>query len=261
MPKLFTDSHLDNISYSFLIKTKTRKKLSIDWGLVRAIFFKYGEVVTPSGNIGKYKYFDPVTRYSYKIYGNSVTVSIAKKVFECYQSKESYYYHLVNAVQFLFDNEIIHTDRVNTRQASYYLLRSRGIVRIEHALDVYNLETSKQARKINNKGKRYQRKHFTRYEVILEGTIDKYRPQMKSIKLLPDFIDEVVKKQTKNILDKSTNTLLQVLTGETIGDNRQFNMKKIANWIRITIETKDYSLITDKRLLKQLTFQEKQNII
>lgn len=261
MPNLRPQSHIDNISYSFLIKSKGRKKLAIDWGLVRAIFHKYGEVKTPTGNIGKYKLFDPHSRYSYRIYGNSITVSIAKKVFECYESRETYYSHLVKAVQFLFDNGIIHTDRIDTRQASYYLLRSRGKVRIEHALDIYNLETSKQARKINEKGKRYAREGFTRFEVIMAGTIDEYRPQLKSIDLLPSFIDEIVKKHTKNIMNKATNNLIQVLSSCTMGNNRQFNMRKIANWARETILKVDYSLITDTKLLKQLTFREKQNII
>ena len=254
-------SHIDNISYSFQLKPKNKKKLRIDWGLIRAIFHKYGEVTTPYGNIGQYKHYDPSTRYSYKVYGNSVQVSIAKKVFECYETREAYYFHLVNAVQYLFDNGILKTNWKDTRQASYYLLRSRGVVRIEHAIDVYGLESSLQARCIDKIGKRYQREGFTRYEIITKGKINEYRTQLKSIDLTKEFMKKIVTKHVKNLYDKSSKVLLTAFCGKFMGDNKQANHRKLKVWVENVIRTTDYSTITDIKMLRQLVFKEKQNKI
>ena len=254
-------SHIDNISYTFQLKAKNKDKLIIDWGLVRAIFHKYGEVTTPYGNIGQYKHYDPHNRYSYKVYGNMVTVSIAKKVFECYETRDTYYFHLVRAVKYLFDNMIIRTKWACTRQATYYLLRSRGTIRIEHAIDIYGLQSSEQARSIDTLGKRYQRTGFTRYEIITKGKIDDYRPQLKSINITNMFMKKIVMKHVKNLYTKSSNILLTALCGKMMGDNRQANYRKLAVWVEGVIRTADYSLIKDTNTLRQLVFKEKQNII
>lgn len=257
-------SHIDNITYSFIRsygKRGRKKPIILNWSIVNRFFHKYGETVTSRGKISKYKYYDTQTKVSYKIFGNAITISLGKAVFSSYIDKETYYTKLVKAVMYLYDNDFLQTNRLNTRQAAYYLLRSRGTVSIEHAIDVYGLESSKQSRGIDSLGKRYQREGFTRFEVIVKGVIDKYRPQLKSIQLLDSFIIEVVKKHTKNFYAKCSSTLISILMGITIGYNKQFNYKKIRAWVYNIIITTDYSLVTDIKILKGLRYKEQQNKI
>ena len=147
-------------------------------------------------------------------------------------------------------------------------MRSRGLIRVEHAIDVYGLSTSKQSQSINTKGKRYNRNgalrngdNFSRFEVILTGTVNRYREMLKSLMPTVIEIDNFVKAHCKNMFDKMTITLMAAALGVGVGKSRQQNQIRLAKCIKNIILDNDLCFITDQSVIKKLVYSERQNII
>ena len=256
-------THIDNVSYTFLRKQKGKSlKINIDYDVLKATFHKYGEIKTPSGHhIGQFKYFDSKTGISYKIQGNVITVSLAKAIFRGYDQKINFYFHLARGLNMLFKMGILKKGKNKTTQHQcYYLLRTRGKVSVEHAIDIKGLDTSKSNVKIDSKGKRYQRKGFTRLEVITTNK-DIIIPQLKEVRFLPSFMSEIIRLHTTNIMDKLSNSLISVIINAKIGNNRQNNANKIKAWLLKVITDNDISNTFSQFNMTTLINRERQNLI
>lgn len=256
-------THIDNVSYTFLRKQKGKSlKIKIDWDKLKATFHKYGEIKTPSGHhIGKFKYFDRNTGISYKVQGNVITVSLAKAIFKGYDEKINFYYHLARGLNMLFKMGIFKENRNKTSQHQcYYLLKTRGKVSVEHAIDIKGLPTPKSSLKIDTKGKRYQRQGFTRLEVITDNK-SIIMPQLKEVRFLPSFMKEIIRLHTINIMDKLSHSLISVIINAKIGSNRQNNSRKIKAWLLKAITDNDISNIFNQLNMIKLINKERQNLI
>jgi len=256
-------THIDNVSYTFLRKQKGKYlKINIDYDVLKATFHKYGEIKTPSGHhIGKFKYFDSNTGISYKVQGNAITVSLAKAIFKGYDEKINFWYHLGRGLNMLFKMGIFKKNKNKTPQHQcYYLLRTRGKITVEHAIDIKQLPTPKSSLKIDTKGKRYQRQGFTRLEVIT-GNKSIIIPQLKEVRFLPVFLHEIIRLHTINMMDKLSQSLTSVIINNKIGNNRQNNAKKIKAWLLDTITNNDISNIFNQLNMTTLINRERQNLI
>lgn len=256
-------THIDNVSYTFLRKQKGKSlKINIDYDVLKATFHKYGEIKTPSGHhIGKFKYFDANTGISYKVQGNAITVSLAKAIFRGYDEQINFYFHLARGLNMLFKMGVFKKGKNKTTQHQcYYLLRTRGKVSVEHAIDIKGLETSKANQKIDTKGKRYQRIGFTRLEVITTNK-DVIIPQLKEVRFLPEFLHEIIRLHTSNVIHKLSTVLISVIINAKIGNNRQNNTKKIKAWLLKTITKNDISNNFSRLNMTTLINRERQNLI
>lgn len=240
------------------------RKIKINWNILRfhPDFKKTGEVKTKTGNLSIYKRFSK-DGISIKICGNYVRISPSKAIFQRYKSNKKLYTMLVDAIVYLYEEKILLSGDINFRNKAYRIMRTRGIIRIEHAIDVFGMATSMAQRGIDIKGKRYYREKadMTRFEVILKGSINQYRDALKAKNPIIAIMPEIIKKHALNLLNKAHTATLSGLIGVGLGKTKRINLGHLRRWIEATIRQHDLEYITDPMELKRLAGLEHQNII
>ncbi len=259
MQKVGDNSKIRAVNYSFLRKQGGEPvKIDLDWQKMKALFFKYGEIKTPTGNIGQYKYHHADTGVSYRVQGNLIVIVLCDSLirnkinlfkkskhnelslgytldlidsdiegmdFEQINIKPVLYEHLENGLNYLFKVGVLKKP-LNTTASN--IIETRGKLTIRHSIGTPLFLTNNA--KIDSTGKRYQRGNMTVLEIAATKK-SLLLNQLKQHQLLPEFRTEIVRLHTLNMLSKLSMPLLSVIIASKLGKNRQNNTHKIKQWL------------------------------
>lgn len=197
-------SHLDNLSVTILKKTRSprARKLMVDYRQLERMHPRIRRVDIGNGeSINEYRFLSHCGRVSYKLYGNIITISLARSIWNL---KSSIYARLIEAVLYLFENGIIESAWGDRRAEARYWLRTRATLHAEHAIDCAHMPTPGALQGHDRKGKRYRRGGFTRLEVFEPCKLELARPHLKaSVSVFLGWMGKrLVKKHVTNIIHK-----------------------------------------------------------
>ena len=237
-------SHFDNI---YLTASKSHNHFSIDYRKLKEKF-DLGDIHPLKQEDGyqfihQYKYFDAQNRISYKIYGNFLTISLAKQILWTDSDNDTYLTKVWNAVNWLRLRGILLID-----ESEIETVLKKATYRFEHALDFPLIP---RACLMNRIGKRYTRKHpfrgnpLTRFEVVWKASYEASQGILLSRNMAEagqNTMPDLVRRHTRNLFDKMDEQERRRVFGIHVSDSwygRKRLRQHLMNWIeRYTITTR-----------------------
>lgn len=265
-------SHIDNVQVRLCRQPKRNgrvvsKKLNLDYNKVRAVF-RIARIVEVNSDftIPEYKFHDTEKGICYKIFGNHISISLARRVWAYDDSPVSYYKSLVDGVAFLFESGIIKSNGKNLRAKARYYLLARGKVVIEHAIDM-RVASKPRLEGTSATSKRYNRieGQMTRFEILIREAASYLRVPLKqqtNAQLTASLYELIVRKHTLAFSKRSTTLELAQIFGVPFRTDTHRAKKHLINRaVSDIVLTRELAMLTTPEQRVRFAGLDHQNVI
>ncbi|WP_300464029.1 hypothetical protein [Desulfobacula sp.] len=244
-------SHVDNVVCNIRlstmgIKSKGRPALTVYKNLFDASGVLRSFHITGRDKYGAtYQLRDEETGVVIKFRGSYLTIAMPRHWTTYDQTRVTYNQILTTMVSNLLSLNFIKfgTGKSNYQTARHLLL-TRGTIYIEHAIDLIEVKACPLVES-DKKNKWYQRKGLSRLEVVLAFKYCDIKHALKQRNSLPLInemgINDVVKRHTKNIMNKMPPWKIKEVFGVKPGKDRAYTVQRLKPVLREIITNHDIS--------------------